>query len=120
MLLLFLGVTGCSRSVGKAEMPGVYEFRIDNIRQQITVRSDGTYANVFYRGNVLVWSDHGAWTYEDHQGNEGILFAKFRFGIPEHSALRGFWFVVPGKTIAGDKELCFDPDLNQCFRQDGK
>ena len=116
LLLLFaLAVAGCSGVVDKAELPGQYEFSLDNMKQRLTIGADGKYANVFSRGGALVWSEQGVWTYEEADGRRGIMFGKFRFGIPEYSS-GGNWFVVPEKTLTGVKALCFDPDLNRCFR----
>ena len=114
--IFVLALFGCSLAVEKAEVPGLYEFAIDNLKQQITIGADGKYVNAFYRGGALVWSDQGAWTYEEQKGKLGVTLAKFRFGIPGHSSEPGHWFVVPEKTLTGGKTLCFDPDLARCFR----
>jgi hypothetical protein len=73
----------------------------------------------FYRDDALVWSGRGGWTYEEQQGDAGITFAKFRFGIPGYSSERGYWFVVPQKTFTGQTKLCFDIDLKRCFQSLG-
>ena len=121
-LLFALVVAGCSRGVGQPELPGQYEFSLDNMKQQVTVGADGKYSNAFYRDGILVWSEQGTWTYDVEE--KGIGFAEFRFGIPEYSfnrdlgfavPERGLWFVVPEKTFTGVKKLCFDPDLDRCF-----
>jgi hypothetical protein len=116
LFLLVLAIAGCTRGMDKAEVPGIYEFGIDNLKQQITIGADGKYSNAFYQGGALVWSDQGAWTYEEQKGKPGITFAKFRFGIPGHASEPGYWFVVPEKTLTGVKALCFDLDLDRCFR----
>ncbi len=127
MLLLALAVVSCFRGVTKAELPGFYEFQIKNVKQQITVGADGTYTNALYRDGALVWSDQETWSYDEWDGEKGICFNEFRFGIPDHdftpwfldlgrSSRRGFWFVVPEKTPSGIRELCFDPDLDRCFQ----
>ena len=115
-LLFALVIAGCSRGVGQSELPGQYEFSLDNMKQQVTVGTDGKYANTFYRNGALVWSDQGTWTYEESVGKKGVAFAQFRFGIPEYSSNRGLWFVVPEKTFIGVKELCFDSDMDRCFQ----
>lgn len=134
VLLLALALAGCSRSVEQSEVPGLYEFALDNMRQQVTVSAEGKYVNAFYRDGALVWSDQGQWTYEKSAGEKGIAFAEFRFGIPEYSPAslggpeysgmpklpdssnRGLWYVVPEKTLTGTRKLCFDPDLGRCFQ----
>ncbi len=114
-LLIALALAGCSRGVDKAELPGRYEFSLDKVKQQVTIGADGKYANEFYRDSALVWSEQGAWTYEEAGGRRGIMLGKFRFGIAEYSS-GGNWFVVPEKTLTGVKALCFDSDLDRCFR----
>lgn len=134
VLLFALVLASCSRGVEQPELPERYEFSLDNMKQQITIGADGKYTNAFYRDGALVWSDQGKWTYEELSGEKRIAFAQFRFGIPEYSPARSgapeysempklpessgrsFWFVVPEKTLAGIRELCFDPDLDRCFQ----
>jgi len=116
VLLLALVLASCSRGVEQPELPGQYEFSLDNMRQQVTISVDGKYANAFYRNGALVWSNQGKWTYEESAGKKGVAFAEFRFGIPEYSSVQGLWFVVPEKTLAGIRELCFDQDLERCFQ----
>lgn len=118
LLLIFaLAVAGCSRGVDRAEVPGRYEFSLDNVKQQVTIGADGKYANALYRNGALVWSEQGVWTYyEAAKGHTEIVLDKFRFGISEYAS-GGSWFVVPEKTITGVKALCFDPDLDRCFRE---
>ncbi len=118
LLILALAVGGCSRGVDRAELLGRYEFALDNIKQQVTIGADGKYANVLYRDNALVWSEQGVWTYYEAvgKGHTEIILDKFKFGIPEYAS-GGSWFVVPEKTLAGVKALCFDPDLDRCFRE---
>ena len=117
LLLIFaLAVAGCSRGVDRAEVPGRYEFSLDNIKQQVTIGADGKYANAFYRDGALVWSEQGVWTYyKATEGRTEIVLDTFKFGISEYAS-GGSWFVVPEKTITGVKALCFDPDLDRCFR----
>jgi hypothetical protein len=118
LLLMFvlLAVAGCSRGVDRAELPGRYEFSLDNMKQQVTISADGKYVNVLYRDNALVWSEQGVWTYYEAAGKHTeIILDKFKFGIPEYAS-GGSWFVVPEKTLTGVKALCFDPDLDRCFR----
>ncbi len=116
LLLLLLGtVAGCSRGVGKTELPALYRFISGNVKQEVTINADGNYLNAFYRNGMLVWSDQWRWEYEEHAGEFGVTFTNFRFGIAEHSDVPGYWFVVPEKTLTGVKRLCFDPDLDQCF-----
>jgi hypothetical protein len=114
--LLVLAIVGCSRGVEQRELPGQYEFSLDGMRQRVTIDADGKYSNVFYRDGALVWSDQGKWTYEESAGKKGIALSEFRFGIPEYSSRRGLWFVVPEKTLTEVKELCFDSDLDRCFK----
>jgi hypothetical protein len=114
LLLISLTVSGCARTLQEAELPGRYEFQINNLKQQVTVSGDHKYTNVLYRDSVVVWSDHGTWTYDERR--VGVTFGQFRFGIPGHSAQPGYWFVVPQKTFTGTKQLCFDPDLDRCFK----
>lgn len=134
VLLLALVLASCSRGVEQPELPGQYEFSLDNMKQQIMIYADGKYSNAFYRDGALVWSDQGRWTYEKLAGEKRIAFAQFKFGIPEYSPARfgdpeysempklsessgrSFWFVAPEKTLTGIRELCFDPDLDRCFR----
>jgi hypothetical protein len=117
--LCVLALAGCTREVDKAELPGRYEFSVDNLKQQITISADGKYTNALYRDGTLSWSDQRTWDYEKVQGKFGVTFNEFRFGIPGYSSQPGYWFVVPEKTLTGVKELCFDPDnLYQCFRTD--
>jgi hypothetical protein len=108
-------LTGCARQVGKDDLPGTYEFTLDAVKQTVVVSQDGQYTNTLYKDGLVVWSDRQQWTYEQQAGKYGITFAAFRFGIPGHSAEPGLWFVVPSKTLAGSKELCFDTDLGRCF-----
>ncbi len=115
LLLLFGMVSSCSCGVGKAELPDVYRFISGNLTQEITIGRDGKYLNAFYREGALVWSDRESWEYEEQEGQAGVTLSKFRFGIAGHSGVPGYWFVVPERTLAGVKKLCFDPDLNQCF-----
>ena len=115
-LMLLLGaVAGCSRGVGKTQLPDIYRFVSGNLKQEVTISPDGKYLNAFYREGSLVWSDREGWAYEEQKGESGITLAKFRFGIARHSDVPGYWFVVPEKTLTGVKKLCFDPDLDQCF-----
>lgn len=116
LLIFVLAVAGCSRGVDRAEVPGRYHFSLDNIKQQVTIGTDGKYANALYRNGALVWSEHGVWTYEEAQGHKGIMLSKFKFGISEYAS-GGSWFVVPERTFTGVKALCFDPDLDRCFRE---
>lgn len=134
VLLLALVLASCSRGVEQPELPGRYEFLLDNMKQQITIGADGKYTNAFYRDGALVWSDQGKWTYEKSAGEKGVAFAEFRFGIPEYSparlgspeysgmpklpdsSSRSLWYVVPEKTFTGTRTLCFDPDLGRCFQ----
>ncbi len=115
-LLFVLALAGCTRGVDKAELPGRYEFSIDNLKQQITINADGTYTNAVYRDGTLSWSDQQTWDYEKVRGEFGVTFNKFTFNIPGFSSGSGYWFVVPEKTLTGTKELCFDPDLYRCFK----
>ena len=134
-VLVALVVAGCSRGVEQPEVPGQYEFSLENMKQQIIVSADGKYSNSFYRDGVLVWSDQGTWIYDKAGGENGISFEGFRFGMPEYSSSqlarnlalnlgfvvpeRGVWFVVPEKTLFGVKKICFDPDDRyRCFRSD--
>ena len=114
-MILALAVAGCSRGVDRGEVPGRYQFSLDNIKQQVTLAVDGKYTNALYRDGALVWSEHGVWTYEEAQGHKGIMLSKFKFGISEYAS-GGSWFVVPEKTLTGTNVLCFDPDLDRCFR----
>lgn len=119
LLLLFsLLALGCSRGVGQSELPGQYEFALDNMKQQIRISADGKYSNTYYRDGILVWSDQGTWNHEEAAGEKGIALMEFRFGVPEYAINRGLWFVVPEKTFSGVRKLCFDPDLNRCFQHD--
>ena len=135
VFFLALMLVSCSRGVEQSELPGQYEFALDNVRQQVTIDAEGKYVNALYRDGVLVWSDQGKWTYEKSAGKNGIAFTEFRFGIleysptklssPEYSGMpklpdssgRGLWYVVPEKTLTGTRELCFDPDLDRCFQR---
>lgn len=114
VMLLAMVIVGCTRHLERDDIPGAYEFQFDNLKQRITVAADGKYTNALYQGEALMWSDEGVWTYEEKQ--KGVTFAQFRFGVPGHSPRRGYWFVVPQNTLTGIKQLCFDPDLDRCFR----
>ena len=115
LMLLLVGIAGCSRELDKAELPGVYSVESDSLKQVVTIRADGKYVNALYRDGKLAWSDQGGWAYEEQRGKTGVTFTKFRFGMPGHSADPGYWFVLPEKSLSGAKRLCFDPDLNRCF-----
>lgn len=116
LLIFVLAVAGCSRGVDRTELPGRYEFSLNNMKQQVTLSADGKYVNVLYHGDALVWSEQGTWTYYETvgKGHTEIILAKFKFGISEYAS-GGSWFVIPEKTLMGVKRLCFDPDLDQCF-----
>lgn len=115
LVLLAVMLAGCSRGLDKTELPGLYRFASDSLKQEVTVGADGTYVNTLYRDGKLVWLDQGDWAYEEQRGKTGVTFSKFRFGIPGHSTNPGYWFVVPEKAFTGAKKLCFDPDLDHCF-----
>jgi len=115
VLLTFL-LGGCSRGVDKADLPGVYFFEGKGLRQQITLNTNGEYLNALYADGVLSWTETGKWSYEQQGGKGGVTFSNFRFGLKDTAVGPGFWFVVPEKTIAGRKQLCFDIDLNRCFQ----
>lgn len=113
---LLIMTTGCSRVLSKDELVQSYQFSLDNSRQELRVKPDGKYVNVFYSQDKVVWSDQGDWTYDESSGQKGITLNRFRFGFPEYSlSERGFWFVVPEKSFIGTTLLCFDLDLNRCF-----
>jgi hypothetical protein len=116
ILLSALLLTACSRQVEKTELPGLYEFVVEDLKQQINIATDGKYVNTLYRGGAVVWSDQSVWRYEVRDGEGAVVFSRFRFGIPGHSSVAGLWYVVPEKTFSGAKDLCFDPDLGLCFR----
>lgn len=116
LMLLCLGLVGCSGHVEKAQLPGSYEFMLDGIRQVVVVGADGKYTNTLYKDGAAAWSDQQVWTYEEQGGKYGVTFAGFRFGIPGHASAPGLWFVIPEKTLGGTKELCFDTDLGRCFQ----
>jgi hypothetical protein len=115
LLVSVVAFAGCSRGFDRAELPGVYSFEVDGVKQEVTIEADGKYANVLYREGRLVWSDRGEWAYEEHNGKVGVTLGKFRFGIPGHSAVSGYWFVSPEKSFSGARRLCFDLDLDRCF-----
>ena len=124
--LLFLVFLGCTQAVERREISGIYDFKLENIKQKVVIGEDGKYVNKFFRDDILVWADNGTWTYEKAGKQTGIALAEFRFALPEYSLVkygipgnssgRGLWFVVPEKTVSGMKQLCFDPDLDRCFR----
>ena len=125
-ILLLTFIASCSRSLSDKEVVGVYEFRSDPWRQEVRVSPNGKYINALYRNNLLVWSDQGEWIYDEVGEERGITFNDFRFGMPDsykfdipeyasHTHSKGYWFVVPEKSFAGTKRLCFDPDLDRCF-----
>jgi hypothetical protein len=115
LLLLLVALAGCSRELDTAGLPGVYRYEGDGVKQEITVSANGKYRNVLYLEDRLMWSDEEDWEYEQVSGKFGITFSKFRFGIPGHRPLSGYWFVEPERSSSGVKRLCFDPDLNRCF-----
>jgi len=115
MVLLAFLLGGCSRVVDEADLPGVYVFEGNKLRQQITLKKNGEYLNALYGGGVLSWTETGTWVYEQEGGKSGITFSKFKFGLKDTPDVPGYWFVVPEKTIAGRRQLCFDIDLNRCF-----
>lgn len=116
ILLLFALLLGaCSRAVGKADVPGVYVFESKELRQRITVGRNDEYLNELYADGVLSWAETGTWAFEQEGGKNGISFSMFRFGLRDLSSTRGYWFVVPEKTITGRRRLCFDTDLDRCF-----
>jgi hypothetical protein len=117
--ILFAAVfaySGCSGKVSKSDLPDTYRFSIADVTQVVVVDADGKYKNTLFKDGAAIWSDEHSWTYEAHSGEKGVVFQKFRFGIPGRSSIPGWWFVVPSKTLRGFKELCFDPDLGYCFR----
>ncbi len=114
-LLLLLLLAGCSRSVEKGQVPGVYEFALDGLKQTIVVEYGGRYTNTLDENGVAVWTDQQTWTYETQSGDTGVTFTHFRFGIPGYASAPGLWFVVPSKAMSGSKKLCFDADLGRCF-----
>jgi hypothetical protein len=116
ILLVLLTLVGCSDAVEKSQIPGVYEFALNDLRQTIEIAADGRYTNTFQKAGVTVWSDQQAWVYEAQGGKDGVTFTGFRFGIPGHPSAPGMWFVVPDKRFSGAKELCFNSDLGRCFR----
>lgn len=132
LLLLALAVSGCDLPVDQAELPGLYEFQLNNVKQQVTITGDGKYTNAFYRDGELIWLDQGDWTYE--RDTRGVTFEKFRIDIPGHDIasvrryggipkygdvpIRGYHFFVPEKTLFGIKKLCFDRDVDFCFKTD--
>jgi hypothetical protein len=115
LLLAFL-LGGCSRGLDRADLPGVYVFDGSGLRQQITLNMNGEYLNALYADGALSWTETGKWIYEQQGSKSGVTFSNFRFGLKDTSDRPGLWFVVPEKTIAGQKQLCFDIDLNRCFR----
>src|SRR5262245_29333945 len=116
IVLFALALTSCSRGVEKPEVPRFYEFATDDTKQQIAISADGKYVNTLYRRGAAVWSDQSDWAYEIRNGEGSVTFTRFRFGIPGHSSQPGYWFVIPEKTFTGNIRLCFDPDLDLCFR----
>lgn len=115
LMLFMVAIAGCSRGFNKAELPGIYAFERDSLKQEITISADGKYLNTLYLDGKPAWSDQGGWVYEDLSGKTGATFTKFRFGVPGHAAVPGYWFVVPEKSVTGVRRLCFDPDLDRCF-----
>lgn len=113
ILMVLFALGGCSSRVEISELPDSYEFALDGLRQVVIIGGEGRYTNTLYKGGEPVWSYQQSWTYEDH--NNRVTLTGFRFGIPDHSASPGLWFVMPRKTIGGIKELCFDADLGRCF-----
>jgi hypothetical protein len=120
-ILMLFALVGCSRKLDVAEYPDVYEFTLENVRQEITIRADKTYSNKLYSKGVLVWSDVDEWEYEAPTkagSEEALTFSRFRIGFEEYNRgdkRRGYAVFGPEKSVLGVKKLCFDPDLYRCF-----
>ena len=119
LVVLFVALAGCSRTPTQEELPGLYVFEQSDSRQEIGIKSDGSYTNSYIREGILVWSDVGRWEYEKSGNVYGVTFSLFHVGIPDDYKTRGrgFWFVPAEKDMFGSIALCFDLDLNRCFQR---
>ena len=51
LMMLLVGIAGCSRGMDKVELPGLYSVESDYLKQEVTIRADGKYINALYRDN---------------------------------------------------------------------
>lgn len=110
-------LSACGEQNPLADVAGTYRFEGSAEVQEISVESDGHYANSYFRDGGLVWRDEGEWEPDEVAGEKGVTFAEFRFGLAGHSTRPGYWFVVPERSFFGNARLCFDPDLGYCFER---
>ena len=59
-----------SHAASSAEIPGEYDFALENVSQVIAVSRDGTYQNVVYVGGKKSWSDRGSWQQDNVGGKK--------------------------------------------------
>lgn len=113
--LAALLLAGCDGKIDADSIAGIYVYEDDHVMQTIQIERDFSYTNVAYQDGEKLWSDRSNWEIDRIVDDEGISFESFRFAMPNHSELSGYWFVVPEKSLVGQIKLCFDPDLNLCF-----
>jgi hypothetical protein len=111
-------LAGCWSAPDRAALVGAYAFEKADTKQEINLNPDGTYSSRLFKNGVAVWSISGKWEYETVAGETGVIFEKFKFGIEGYGAVGpGFWFVIPERALTGSIKLCFDSDLDYCFRR---
>ena len=77
-LAVILVFTGCSWEVDKSDLPGIYEFEENGVKQQVTMMANGEYTNALYVKDTLSWTDTGNWNYEEHAGEIGVCIFKIQ------------------------------------------
>jgi hypothetical protein len=121
VLLLTVVLAGCWGEPQQTDLPGVYAFAKDGVRQEITIDADGSYTNSLYRDGALVWSDKGRWEYGRLKGKPMMVtFEQFRNGVKDRQpfpGVRGFWAVEPERSWRGAIVFCFDLDLGHYFER---
>jgi hypothetical protein len=119
VLIVLMAGVGCQRVTAR-DVLGVYFADYDGDRDELTIRSDGTYSHKIGTGPERR-TDDGKWIFETLQGEVlGISFKDFRFrarggGIK----MAGIWHVeAQSEMFVKKTKLCFDPDLDSCFLQE--
>ena len=111
-----LVVAGCEKPAS-AGVPGTYFADYIGDRDEIQLRSNGTYTHALGKSEFKQ-VDTGKWMVETLP-NEGLGISLYSFRFRDHNGQTkppGIWHVeVNVGALSGEYRLCFDPDLGSCF-----
>jgi hypothetical protein len=109
---------GCQRPV-VAGLPGTYVAEYEGGRDKLVIEPGGAYSHSITVGALTV-VDTGRWEIDTSPGEQlSVSFAAFRFRAHDGTIKpAGVWHVdVRSRWPSDAYELCFDPDLNYCFKR---